>query len=422
MKIIISTSTFPAAPDDHSPSFVLDQVIELSSADETLEIHVLIPHNSYVPELPDQIQHPSHVEVRYHYMRPHRLEKLTGRGILPALRENPARYLMIPLFLFAQRRALTRLCRVVQPDLIYAHWYMPQGVIAQGVSRHLNIPFMFTTHASDVSILGRLPFSKRIITAGLRQANLFTAVSRRTAKKLTNFFSEEEWQLEFANKLTIVPMGTQSIQSKLDSEEAQRHLIAAGVVDTRKSILALGRLSEKKGFEFLIDAYSKLDPQVRSEYQLVIAGDGQLMTQLRDQVIASGQEEDITFTGYVSGTLKASLFQLADIFVLPSIVDSDGDSEGLPVTLMEALSYGKLIVATDVSGAEEVLHRNCGILVNQKSAAELAAAIETLTKFSEEDRNAQVSEARLLAVRFDWKQIALEYLALIKIAMVSKGQ
>ena len=195
-----------------------------------------------------------------------------------------------------------------------------------------------------------------------------------------------------------------------------------GVVDTRKSILALGRLSEKKGFEFLIDAYSKLDPQVRSEYQLVIAGDGQLMTQLRDQVIASGQEEDITFTGYVSGTLKASLFQLADIFVLPSIVDSDGDSEGLPVTLMEALSYGKLIVATDVSGAEEVLHRNCGILVNQKSAAELAAAIETLTKFSEEDRNAQVSEARLLAVRFDWKQIALEYLALIKIAMVSKGQ
>jgi glycosyltransferase involved in cell wall biosynthesis len=329
---------------------------------------------------------------------------------------------MIPFFLFAQRRALTRLCRDVQPDLIYAHWYMPQGVIAQGVSRRLNIPFMFTTHASDVSVLGRLPFSKRIIATGLRQASLFTAVSRRTAKKLMDFFSEDEWEREFASKLTVIPMGTQSIQSDLDFKEAQRHLIAAGVVDTRKSILALGRLSEKKGLEYLIDAYSMLDPHIKAEYKLVIAGDGQLMTQLRNQVVASGQQKDIAFTGYVSGTLKASLFQLADIFVLPSIVDSDGDSEGLPVALMEALSYGKLIVATNVSGAEEVLHQDCGILVNQKSAVELAAAITDLANLSLEDRNSQVSEARLLAVRFDWKQVALKYLALIKTAIVSKCQ
>ena len=105
MRIVVSTSSFPAHPEDHVPTFVLDQVNALSRISESLTIHVLIPHNSYNAPMPDLIELGTHAEVRYHYFLPHSVEKLSGRGILPALRENPLRYLLIPFFLLAQRRA-----------------------------------------------------------------------------------------------------------------------------------------------------------------------------------------------------------------------------------------------------------------------------------------------------------------------------
>ena len=86
MKIIVTTSTFPAHENDVVPRFVYDQLLSLKSLDKNLEIYVLIPHHSYAdPEL-DIVQKNTHTEVRYHYFVPHSFESLTGRGRLPALK------------------------------------------------------------------------------------------------------------------------------------------------------------------------------------------------------------------------------------------------------------------------------------------------------------------------------------------------
>ena len=414
MKIVVTTSSFPAHVNDHVPPFVLDQIREIAKLDERLKIYVLIPHNSYVDDMPDRVERSTHVEVRYHYFWPRSFEKLTGRGILPALRENPLRYLLIPFLLSAQRRALVRLCREIAPDLLYAHWFMPQGVIAFRVSRKLDIPFMFTTHASDVSVLARIPFAKRLIASALRRASCYTAVSRRTAMRLIGCFNPDEWQSEFANKLSIIPMGTELSVTPVEAGDAEIHLREAGVDDDRKFILALGRLCEKKGFSYLIDAYGDLPRTIREEYQLVIVGDGQLMPDLRGQVASRKLDDDVVFTGYASGDLKRSLLQLAALFVSSSIIDSGGDSEGLPVALMEALSVGKLVIGTDVSGAEEVLTDKCGIIVPQKSAGAIADAMLRLLRADAESKQLQADEARLIARQFGWEEVAARHLELIR--------
>ena len=416
MKIVVSTTTFPARPDDPVPAFVLEQILGFLAEDPSLDVYVLIPHNIHDGSLPSRIRRDGFTEVRYHYFRPRKFESLTGRGILPALREKPARYLLIPFFLLAQRRALVSLCREVQPELIYAHWFMPQAVIAHGVSKRFGIPLVFTTHASDVSVLKRVPMARQLIRRVLQHASAFTAVSNQTARKLVDFFHEAEWTERFAHKLTILPMGTKVGAEKLQSHAVREALAECGIDGSRRIILALGRLVEKKGFDVLIDAYSMLSDDIRREFQLVIAGDGQLADQLVDQVTQLELTDDTTFTGYVGGAPKQALLQVSQLFVVPSVVDSMGDSEGLPVTLMEALAFGKIVIATDVSGAQEILDGRCGTIVPEKDPAAIAAAITRYVNADREVITREQSEAKRLALDFDWPAISRKHLDLLRAA------
>ena len=153
MKILINTTTFPNSTDSPVPAFVLDQIKAMHALDNSLEIDVLLPHHSYENPLADTRIRSSHREIRYHYFWPRRFEKLTGRGILPALKENPFRMILIPFHLFFQYRALKALCRENRPDVVYAHWFMSPALISYFACKPFKIPLIFTTHASDVSVL-----------------------------------------------------------------------------------------------------------------------------------------------------------------------------------------------------------------------------------------------------------------------------
>ncbi|MEM7433364.1 MAG: glycosyltransferase [Pseudomonadota bacterium] len=412
-SVVVTTSTFPVDADDPVPRFVLDQVTQMAALDPNLRFYVLIPHHSYSDPIDDVIEHSTHTEIRYHYFWPRSSQRLAGRGILPALRSNPLRYALIPFFMLAQRRALRRLCQTCDAKMIYAHWYMPQGVVAQHVAKQLGIGLMFTTHASDVSVLARVPLAKRLIAAGLRQANCFTAVSKRTAHRLITFFSADEWHNQYADKLHIIPMGTDSAPNIPTAPTIASEMESMGIDPDQRYILSLGRLSAKKGLRYLIDAYHKLPEALRSTVQLVIAGDGELAPQLKQQVVDLNLEARVRFTGFVQGEQKRRLLASAAVFALPSIIDDSGDSEGLPVALMEALAAGRMVIATDVSGAEEVLTDDCGVLVPQRSAAELATALQSSLSLSNELRAAQQQQARDLARQFKWPDVAERHLRLI---------
>ncbi|MBX2886221.1 MAG: glycosyltransferase [Granulosicoccus sp.] len=415
MKLVVTTSTLPVDEQDVVPGFVLDQVQVLSQLDVDLEIYVLVPHHAYGEPVPDRRDFPTHHEVRFHYFFPHSMEKLSGRGILPALKSNPLRYALIPFFLWGQRRALKKLCREIQPDLIYAHWFMPQAVVAAGIARRLNIPLMFTSHASDVSVLKKLPFSRWLVRRCLNVACRFSAVSQRTADKMIEFFPPDEWDRNFAGKLSIIPMGTSIAAVSSQGERLQTNEPLENVAPIGQPyLLFLGRLSEKKGIDYLLDAYAELVQQQRVSHQrLVIAGEGELESRLKEKVIRLGLGASVDFAGFVNGASKSELLAAADMVILPSIIDEQGDSEGMPVVLMEALSMSRRVIATTVSGAEEVLTRNSGVLVEPENASALTSAIASLNEQSAEERHAMETSAFDLSKQFEWVTVGQRYHAML---------
>lgn len=106
-----------------------------------------------------------------------------------------------------------------------------------------------------------------------------------------------------------------------------------------KYILAVGRFVEEKGFDYLIDAYSELHPE---GYKLVIAGDSDHPTEYSIQLKEKAKEKGIVLTGFVKGKPLEELMTHARLFVLPSY------HEGLPISLLEAMSYGKDVLVSDI--------------------------------------------------------------------------
>lgn len=106
-----------------------------------------------------------------------------------------------------------------------------------------------------------------------------------------------------------------------------------------KYILAVGRFVEEKGFDYLIDAYSELHPE---GYKLVIAGDSDHPTEYSIQLKEKAKEKGIVLTGFVKGKPLEELMTHACLFVLPSY------HEGLPISLLEAMSYGKDVLVSDI--------------------------------------------------------------------------
>ena len=134
-------------------------------------------------------------------------------------------------------------------------------------------------------------------------------------------------------------------------------------------VLALGRLVEKKGFTHLVEAAAGL-PDVH----VVIAGQGDLREALLRQARACGAA--VCFPGNLERDLMARALAAADVVAIPSVVDSAGNVDGLPNTLLEALAAGRPVVSSRVAGIPDVVRDGeNGLLVPQKDAAALRAAL-----------------------------------------------
>lgn len=412
MKLLITTSTLPVSDSDETPAFVREQAISLAKLYPQLEIVVHAPHNHYSRTSERITGNDYYEEVRFHYFWPFRFELLTGRGILPALSANPLLYAQIPFLFLFQIFSLWRLARRTRPDLLYAHWFTPQAISTALVSKVTGVPFVFTTHASDVAVLAGKPLGRKLVRWVCRKARAYTAVSERTADKLKRFFGPAEWEAEFSEKLAIIPMGVNLDTLSREAVDANRVRQQHGL-DERPIVLYLGRLARKKGVEYLLDAVSRLPPELRDGVQVVIAGDGQIRGELEARAAALGLR-NVVFTGYVSGIDKTGLLALADFLCLPSVIDRRGDSEGFPVVLMEGLAAGKIVLASDVSGAETLLQDGeTGFLFPQQSASELSAALARALATTDEDAARYRRNSRRLSTRFDWSVVAAEHYRLL---------
>lgn len=402
-RIIVVASTFPASDNDSVPAFVKDQVEAMHQVDPSLEYHVLAPH--VAGKTISTTKHRSFIEHRFHYALPRRFETLTAQGILPALKQQPLYYLLIPGLFIGEFVALLRLVRTLKPTYLYAHWFTPQAIVASWVSRITGVPFVFTTHAADVDVWHRLPgLGALIVRRTTRRACAITAVSSRSLSKLEAFFTPTQWRA-IEPRTRIIPMGTHHVNTT--STPASHYKQAYGY-DDEPIIFFMGRLAEKKGVRYLLEAFEQLQT---ASAQLVIAGDGPLRAQLEQQAASLSMRDRVHFVGYLSGATKAEYIAMSDVVVLPSIITDDGDAEGLPVVFMEALAAGKLTVATNESGADTIItDTKSGFLLPHKNSHQLAQKIDYALNLSPKQATTIQAEARRTSQQFDWPTIAAKHL------------
>jgi colanic acid/amylovoran biosynthesis glycosyltransferase len=143
-------------------------------------------------------------------------------------------------------------------------------------------------------------------------------------------------------------------------------------------IISVARCIEKKGIQYGIEATEIL---YRSGFpvQYVIIGDGPLKTEYEAMVDKKGLAGRVIFLGWRDEDVVLRELGTAAIYFLPSVVSADGDEEGIPVVLMEALAMGLVVVATDTGGVRElIMPGKTGYLVPPKDPQALADAVEAI--------------------------------------------
>lgn len=140
-------------------------------------------------------------------------------------------------------------------------------------------------------------------------------------------------------------------------------------IDNNKiTLLFLGRIGNRKGIFDLLDVISKLNDSFNQKLELVIGGDGEI--EKLKKIISHKNLKNVQFVGWVKGQKKSKLLNNCDIFVLPSY------NEGLPISLLEAMSFGKPIISTNIGGIPRILMNDVnGFIIEPGNKKQLKKSI-----------------------------------------------
>ena len=264
-----------------------------------------------------------------------------------------------------------------RPDLILNYWLYPQGFAAVMVARRLKIPSVVCAIGSDIRRIPD-PLTRWFTLRTLHRASAVLTVSRELRDRVIGLGvppGKAHAVLNGCDFSIFHPMDRSAVRAAL------------GLQPDTKLILYVGTLKPSKGLRELKQAFLQLRAQ-DNRVCLAILGAGPLRPEL--------EGAGIRFLGVCDADTVARWMNAADVLTLPSY------SEGCPNVVVEALSCGRPVVATNVGGIPEVLGNDCGILVPPADVLRLA---EGLRQSLSQSWN---SEAISRSSRREWGQVAAE--------------
>ena len=397
-------TTFPRWKNDTEPAFVYNLCKELAEKGHAITVLVPHAHGAKVLEEEDGLK-----IIRFRYFFPARLQRVCYEGgALPNLRASWIARLGLPFFLIAQFISIGWTIFREKTDLIHCHWIIPQGFFAAIWSRLLRIPLIITAHGGDVFPL-RNPVLLFFARHALSTCDLCTVNSRSTREALNAIIPLED--------VPIIPMGidVEKFNPAYDDPDIRKNLD-----DPQFLLLTVGRFAEKKGFEYLIKAMPAVMEKF-SNTKLLIIGFGPLESDLKNLVKSHSLEDVVLFPGKMNSDELKKYYATADLFIGPSIVDEGGDTEGLGVVFLEALSSGTAAIGSDVGGIGDIItHGDTGMLARQKDPADIAEKIITLLS-SDELRNSLARKGNLYVYEnFSWKRVGERFAEKIQNVLESR--
>jgi len=375
MKILLISSVYPRFEADQEVPWLRASVLHLKNAG--CRVSIIAPsHKGLKSHEIDGI------EVHRFRYAPAKLEILThDEGAPSKMAKNPLLQLLaIPYIIFGSLLTL-KTCLKFKPQIIHTHWPFPHGFMAFFAKIFYKVPIVLNFHGAELLLMRKKKWIKPFLKFFIKHADLIFANSSFTAKKIEEIHP---------CKVEISPYGT-TLSTKIRQNFSGKF-----------RVLFVGRHIERKGIEYLIKAAAILDSE---NFQIRIAGGGDLTEKLKEQAIEEAPKQ-VVFLGKLSKEELEKEYEAANCFVLPAIVDSKGDTEGLGVVLIEAAEYALPIIASDVGGIPDVIiNKKTGLLVPEKNPQALAAAIKELAENEALQKSLVLGASEHIRQNFSWDAI-----------------
>lgn len=387
-KLLVTASTFPRWEGDTEPRFVLDLCAHMANE---FDVTILVPA---APGAKNREKLEGVKVIRYHYFPIHKWETLCYPGaIVPRIKEKKIRALLVPFLFISLYFHLFKL--LPKYDAVHAHWLIPQGIVQSFFKK----PYIVTGHGGDVTSLNK-GIIKKLKIRCLKRASHVTVVSEHLKSKVQELTPELN--------PSVISMGVNT--EKLGKQYYVPNFFGQG---DKKVVLFVGRLAEKKGVTYLIEAMKKVDAL------LIIVGDGPLRKELEEQAkIINNHEnvEKIKFLGAKTHEELKEIYASSNIFVIPSVTAKDGDTEGFGLVMLEAMASGIPIVASNSGGIIQLIQDGInGLLCEEKNSLDLAEKINRLL-YDDQLYTKLLENSFEAVVPYDYKKIAEQYKKILGIS------
>ncbi|WP_152352535.1 glycosyltransferase family 4 protein [Brachybacterium subflavum] len=370
-----------------SETFILTEMLELEARGADLEVFSLrLPVDGrFHPDL-------AHLRAPVQYLHP---GTLRAEHLWQALRDHLADLGpvgpedLVDLAAASPREAaqaldLARAARARGITHLHAHFASTATTVARLAARLAGITYSFTAHAKDI-------FHEEVDAADLR-AKLAGAAAAITVSDFNLAHLRESFG-EDARAVRRIHNGI----------ALERFPFRGARADAGEPahVVAVGRLVEKKGFDVLVEAASILRAR-GVDLAVDIAGAGPLEADLGAQILAAGLEDRVRLLGPLPQDRMRDLVRTASVFAAPCRVGSDGNRDGLPTVLLEAMALGTPCVSTPVTGIPEAIRDgSTGLLVPEDDAPALSDALESLLADPDLRRALSLAGRALIEERFD---------------------
>lgn len=398
MKVLSLTSSYPRFPGDATAPFIESITTHVAALGH--EIHVVLP------EQREWNRRVTEDGVHFHVYRYSPRRSWTPWGYSQSLEAgvklHRSLYALAPIVFYSARRTCLALARTERFDIVHAHWLVPNGLIAAGVSKRLRLPLVVSLHGSDISVAERSTWMGALARRCFASAAAVTAPSQDLLDRARGLGATGILQLipygADAEAFAVDPSAGDDLRSRLDLRTDE-------VV-----VFGIGRFVHWKGFGDLIEAVARAratNPVVR----LVLVGDGDLREDLAARADALGLADAVTFVGVAQRDEIPAYLAAADVVAVPS-VHFQGYVDGLPNVALEAMAAGKPLIATRVGGLPQVVRDGeNGVLVPEHDPNALAQAILRLAADPELRRTMGARGRVLIVESMTWDAVAERFQA-----------
>ena len=351
-KVGFLLETFPS-PTEH---FVLNELLEFHRKGLDFEVFALTKGQAKV-DISD---------IKVTYIRPNFFESLFSIGLLGKTLKYFKENTIISTLKYIKRICIIQQLHKIFPeknlDHIHSHFAFITTDLAFLYNKMFDVSYSFTCHAQDIYVNDKEKLSRYIKSA------LFVVTCTNKNLDYLNRLVSEEYQKKI-----------QCVYHGLDlSKIIETPVLKKQTSNAPFHIVCVARLVEKKGIIYLLKALTLLKKE-NIAFSCQLIGEGSEFEKLRGYCKKNNLEKVVSFSGKLNHSEVIKTIDAADVFVLPCIIASNGDRDGLPNTILEAMALGKPVISTVISAIPEIIKNSQnGILINPNSEYEIYKSLKLL--------------------------------------------